>query len=571
MGFEYFYGFMGGETDQWTPYLFRDHTQIFPWIGKPGYNLTTDLADEAIQHMRTLNATAPDKPFFVYYVPGGSHSPHQPTKEWIDKFKGKFDMGWNAMREQIFANQKRLGRHSRDDRSSPSGRTSCRSGTRCRPTRRSSSPGRRKCSRAYAAYTDHEIGRVIQEVEDMGKLDNTLIIYICGDNGTSPEGTLVGTPNQFTAYNGFLDVPVEEQMKFYDNWGSAATYPHMAVAWAWAFDTPFKWTKQVASHFGGTRQGMAISWPARIKDAGGIRTQFHHIIDIVPTILEATGVKAPEMVDGIKQKPIEGVSMAYTFDKANADAPSTRTTQYFEMAGNRGIYHDGWYANTTPPVAPWVLNAPMPDINDYKWELYNISDDYSQANDLAAKMPDKLKEMQALFDRRGEEIQRVSARITRSSSARSRRGQAPTAGQTVFTYSGVMPGIPAGSAPNILNRSFTITAEVDVPRRRRGMIVTEGGWFGGYGLYLLKGKPVFTYNLLGACDAALGGRAAARAGQAHDRVRLQIRRPGLRQGRHRRLRVDGQDVASLTIPHTIPFLIPAGRDLRRRASTPAPG
>ena len=231
----------------------------------------------------------------------------------------------------------------------------------------------------------------------MGKLDNTLIIYIDGDNGTSPEGTLLGTPNQYTSYNGILDFPVAEQLKFYDAWGSAATYPHMAVAWSWAFDTPFKWTKQVASHFGGTRQGMAISWPARIKDAGGIRTQFHHIIDIVPTILEATGIKAPEMVNGIKQKPIEGVSMAYTFDKANANAPSTRKTQYFEMISNRGIYHDGWYANTTPPVPPWVLNAPMPDVNDYKWELYNLNEDYSQANDLAAKMPDKLKEMQALF------------------------------------------------------------------------------------------------------------------------------------------------------------------------------
>ena len=201
---------------------------------------------------------------------------------------------------------------------------------------------------AYTAYTDHEIGRVIQEVADQGKLDNTLIIYICGDNGTSPEGSLVGTPNQFTAYNGFLDVPIEEQLRFYDVWGSAKTYPHMAVAWSWAFDTPFKWTKQVASHFGGTRQGLAISWPARIKDVGGIRNQFHHVIDIAPTILEALGIHAPEMVNGIKQKPIEGVSMVYTFDKANADAPSTHKTQYFEMACNRGIYDDGWYANTTP-------------------------------------------------------------------------------------------------------------------------------------------------------------------------------------------------------------------------------
>ena len=396
MGFEYFYGFMGGETDQWTPYLFRDHTQIFPWIGKPGYNLTTDMADEAINYMRQLNAAAPDQPFFVYYVPGGSHSPHHPTKEWIDKFKGKFDMGWNAMREQIFANQKRLGVIPANAQLTPWPDELPKWETLSADEKKLFAR-QAEVFAGYTAYTDHEIGRVIQAVEDMGKLDNTLIIYIGGDNGTSPEGTTLGTPNQYTAYNGILDVPVAEQLKFYDVWGSAATYPHMAVAWAWAFDTPFKWTKQVASHFGGTRQGLAISWPARIKDAGGIRHQFHHIIDIVPTILEATGIKAPEMVNGIKQKPIEGVSMAYTFDKANANAPSTRKTQYFEMVANRGIYHDGWYANTTPPVAPWVLNAPMPDVNDYKWELYNLNEDYSQANDLAAKMPDKLKEMQALF------------------------------------------------------------------------------------------------------------------------------------------------------------------------------
>lgn len=224
----------------------------------------------------------------------------------------------------------------------------------------------------YTAYTDHEIGRVIQAVEDMGQLDNTLIIYIDGDNGTSPEGTLSGTPNQYTSYNGILEFPIEEQLKFYDVWGSAESYPHMAVAWSWAFDTPFKWTKQIASHFGGTRQGMAISWPKRIKDAGGVRYQFHHIIDIVPTILEATGVKAPELVDGIKQKPIEGIGMTYTFDKANATAASKRTTQYFEMIANRGIYHEGWYANTTPPHGPWILNAPLPAPQDYQWELYNM-------------------------------------------------------------------------------------------------------------------------------------------------------------------------------------------------------
>src|SRR5450755_3226632 len=448
MGFDYFYGFMGGETDQWTPYLFQDHTQIFPWVGKTGYNLTTDMADEAIHYMKQLNAAAPDQPFFLYYVPGGSHSPHQPKKEWSDKFHGKFDMGWNAMREQIFANQKKLGVIPASAKLTP--------WPDDLPKWDSLSADEKKLFArqaevyaGYTAYTDYEIGRVIQEVEDLGKLDNTLIIYIDGDNGTSPEGTLSGTPNQYTSYNGILDFPIAEQLKFYDAWGSAATYPHMAVAWAWAFDTPFKWTQQIASHFGGTRQGLAISWPNKIKDAGGVRTQFHHIIDIVPTILEATGVKAPDMVDGIKQKPIEGVSMMYTFDKAHADAPSTHHTQYFEMISNRGIYQDGWYACTTPPHGPWILNAPLPSPTDYKWELYNLNEDYSQFNDLAAKMPDKLKEMQALVHREAKEFN-VYPLDNRSFARAIEPRPSSTAGKTVFTYTGVNPGIATSNSPSIL-------------------------------------------------------------------------------------------------------------------------
>ena len=408
MGFEYFYGFMGGETDQWTPYLFRDHTQIFPWVGKPGYNLTTDLADEAIKHMRDLNAAAPDQPFFLYYVPGGTHSPHQPKKEWIEKFKGKFDMGYEKLREQIFANQKRLGVIPANTQLTP-WPAEMPKWDSLSIVQKKLYARQAEVFAGYAAYTDYEIGRVIQAVEDMGKLDNTLIIYICGDNGTSPEGTLYGAFNQLTAYNGILKAPEALQLLHYEDWGSDKTYPHMAVGWSWAFDTPFKWTKQVASHFGGTRQGLAISWPGHIKDVGGIRTQFHHVIDIVPTILEATGIQAPDTVDGITQKPIEGVSMAYTFDKANANAPSKRDTQYFEMAANRGIYHDGWMANTTPFAPPWDLaTGKLPDVvNGYKWELYNITEDYSQNNDLAAKNPDKLKEMQALFADGGGEVQRL--------------------------------------------------------------------------------------------------------------------------------------------------------------------
>src|SRR5438874_2157433 len=362
MGFEYFYGFMGGETDQWTPYLFRDHTQIFPWIGRKDYNLTTDMADEAVKYLHSMNAVAPEKPFFLYYVPGGTHSPHQPTKEWIDKIHAMhlFDEGYEKLRETIFANQKRLGVIPADTQLTPWPDGQAAFGGAKLPRWDSLSLIQKKLYirqvevfAAYAAYTDHEIGRVIQEVQDQGKLDNTIIIYITGDNGTSAEGSLEGSFNELTVYNGIQTLPEAVQLLHYEDWGSDKTYPHMAVQWAWAFDTPFKWAKQVASYFGGTRNGMVISWPGHIADAGGIRTQFHHVIDIVPTLLEATGIKAPEIVNGIPQKPIEGVSMAYTLDPAAAgpNAPSKHETQYFEMVGNRAIYHDGWVAATTTPVA----------------------------------------------------------------------------------------------------------------------------------------------------------------------------------------------------------------------------
>jgi arylsulfatase A-like enzyme len=563
MGFQYFYGFMGGETDQWTPYLFQNTTQIFPWIGKPGYNLTTDLADEAIKYIGDLNASAPEKPFFVYYVPGGTHSPHQPTKEWIEKFKGKFDMGWERLREQIFANQKRLG-------VIPPG-TQLTPWPDVLPKWDSLSFVQKKLYAheaevfaAYAAYTDHEIGRVIQAVADAGKLDNTLIIYISGDNGTSAEGTLEGTFNQMTAYNGVLTLPEAVQMLNYEAWGSDKTYPHMSVAWSWAFDTPFKWTKQIASHFGGTRQGMAISWPERIKDVGGIRSQFHHMIDIVPTILEAAGIQAPAVVDGIAQKPIEGVSMVYTFDKANASAASKRDTQYFEMFGDRAIYHDGWIAATTPPAPPWLLGtSKLPDVADYKWELYNIAEDYSEYNDLAASNPEKLKELQALFVTEAQKYNvfpldnsLLPRLITPRPSA--------TAGRTVFTYSGEHAGIPVGNAPSILNKDYTITAEVTIPKAgAEGMVVTLGGRFAGYALYLLKGKPVFVYNLLdlkryrweGGVGAEDWLGASLKPGKHTIVFDFKVDGPGLGKGGTGVLSVDGRLVSKQTIEHTIPFLM----------------
>jgi arylsulfatase A-like enzyme len=556
IGFEYFYGFMGGDSSQWRPFLFENTTQVFPWVGKPGYNLITDQTDKAIEHIKKLDASVPDKPFFVYYTPGASHAPHHVPSEWIAKFKGKFDMGWNAMREQIFANQKTLGVIPAHTQLTPWPDDLPKWDTLDADSKKLFAR-QAEVFAAYVAYSDYEIGRVIQAVEDMGKLDNTFIIYIEGDSGTSAEGTTLGTPNEYLSLQG-IDVPVKEQLKFYGVWGSDETYPHMSVAWSWAFDSPFKWTKQVASHFGGTRQGMAISWPARIKDVGGIRYQFHHMIDIVPTILEATGIPAPVMVNGIAQKPIEGVSLAYTWDKANANAPSTRTTQYFEMWGNRAIYHEGWIASTTPPLPPWLMGrGTLPEvINGYTWELYDLNEDFSQFNDLAAKMPDKLRKMQELFL-----VEASRYNVFPMDNSVLQRVLTPkpsyTAGRTEFIYAGEIAGIPSSDSPPILNKSFKITAEVQIPQDGGdGMLVTSGGRFGGYGLYLLKGKPVFVYNFYNMARFRVDGSQSMTPGRHTILLDFTSDGPGFGKGGTGSLKVDGKEVANGKIPHTMPFLMP---------------
>jgi arylsulfatase len=546
---------MGGETTQWRPFLFRDHTPIYPWIGHPGYNLTTDMADEAVKYLTELNAAAPDKPFFLYYVPGGTHAPHNPTPEWIKKISDMhlFDQGWNKLRETIFANQKRLGVIPAGTQLTP-WPDELKKWDSLTADEKKLFVHQADIFGAYAAYTDHEIGRVIQAVEDIGKLDNTLIIYISGDNGCSAEGSTVGTVFDMAAIQA-INMPVAEQLKYYSVLGSDQTDPHMAVAWSWAFDTPFKWTKQVASFFGGTRQGMCVSWPGHIKDAGGIRSQFHHVIDIVPTMLEATGIQAPETVDGIAQKPIEGVSMIYTFDSANANAPSKRATQYFEMLGNRALYHDGWIAVTPPPQPPWLLGtAPMPPLTDYKWELYNITNDYSENNDMAAQNPDKLKELQGLFMEEARKYQVLPLDNSWLERAAAQRPSA-IAGITQFTYSGEVSGIPYSSAPDLVGRSFQITADVEIsPKNAEGVLATLGGRFGGWGLYVLKGKPVFTYNLLALEHFRWEAPQALTAGKHTITFDFKYDGPGMAKGGTGVLSVDGKEVARKAIPHTVPAL-----------------
>ena len=406
----------------------------------------------------------------LVYVPQASIAA-SPTPKWVEISGGLFDGGWNKVRETIFANQKRLGIMPENAQLTPWPEGQEAYGGAKMPQWDSLSWDEKKLFikqadvyGAYLAYADHEIGRVIQAVEDLGELNNTLIIYIGGDNGASAEGMLNGTPNEFTTFNG-IAVPVKDQFLWYPFWGSERTFPHYAAEWAWAMDTPFKWVKQVPSHFGGTAQGMVMSWPGHINDVGGIRRQFHHVIDIVPTILEATGIPQPDTVNGIKQEPIEGVSMMYTWDKANADAPSRHTTQYFEMLGNRAIYHDGWVAATTPATLPWELSSkPPPDvITGYNWELYNVQADPTQSNDLAAKMPEKVKEMQDLFYSEAKKYNVLPLDNTTLARWNTPRPSL-TAGQTEFTYSGELTGVPPSAAPSILDKSYTITAQVEFPR-----------------------------------------------------------------------------------------------------------
>jgi len=568
MGFEYFYGFVGGDTSQWQPNLFRNTTAIYPFQGQPGWNLTTAMADDAVQYMKQLKEIAPDKPFFVYYVPGGTHAPHHPTPEWIKKISDMhlFDGGWNKIRDTIFGNQKKLGIMPENAQLTP--------WPDSLPKWDSLDWEQRKLFikqadvyGAYLAYTDNEIGRVIQAVEDLGELDNTLIIYISGDNGASAEGMLNGTPNEFTTFNG-VAVPVKDQFLWYEFWGSDKTFPHFATPWAWAMDTPFKWCKQVASHRGGTAQGVCMSWPGHITDLGGIRNQFCHVIDIVPTILEVTGITAPDTINGIKQRPVEGVSMVYTWDKANASAPTKHTTQYFEMLGNRAIYQDGWMAVTTPVTIPWLLSTATPPdvITGYKWELYNMNEDVTEANDLAAKMPDKLKQMQDAFYAEAKKYNVLP--LDNSTLARFLTPRpSSTAGRKVFEYTGELIGTPPSCAPNIMAKDYIIEAQVEIPEGgAEGMIVTEGGRFGGYGLFLSKGDlgfgrghVVFLYNLLDLKRTMWEG-PELKSGKHTIRFDFTYAGPGFGKGGTGELFVDGKSVAKKTMENSTPIEFPEDED-----------
>jgi arylsulfatase A-like enzyme len=570
LGFEYFYGFVGGDANQWQPNLFRNTTQIYPFEGKPGWNLVTGMADDAIDYMTRIHQTDPTKPIFIKYAPGATHAPHHPTKEWVDKISAMhlFDDGYEKVRERIFENQKNLGVIPQDAQLAPWPKDLLKPWDELSPDEKKLFIKQADIFAAYAAYDDYEIGRVIQAFRDLGKFDNTIVIYINGDNGTSAEGGPLGTPNEVAFFNGLNMLPVEVQMKFYDVWGTEQTYNHMSAGWSWAFDTPFDWFKQNASRLGGTNQNMVVSWPARIKDQGGLREQFIHVIDVVPTILEATGISAPKTVDGIKQAPIEGTSFLYTFDAKNAKAPERHKIQYFEMMGQWALYDDGWFLSTKVNRAPWEAFGPAnPDpLNNQVFQLYNLKKDFSQTQDIAAQNPEKVKKMRRKFAKEAEKYEvfpmdaSVAARIV-----------APrpniTAGRSEFVYTRPMTGLPQGDSPLLLNTSYTVTADIDVPKGgAEGMILTSGGRFAGYGFYLLKGKPVWLWNMVDlerikweGQEAILPGRHTVEFDFEYDGKGpgtlayndfSGVGRPGTGT-----LKVDGKVVATKKMEKTLPMIL----------------
>jgi arylsulfatase len=501
MGFEYFYGFVGGDANQWQPNLFRNTTQIYPFDDAEGeWNLVTAMADDAIDWISRMHQIDPSKPFFVKYAPGATHAPHHPTREWVDRIEAMnlFDDGWNELQKTIFENQKKMGLFPEDAKLTPWPTDHIKEWGTLTDAEKKLFIRQVDVFAAYSAYSDHEIGRVVQHLKDIGEYEDTLIIYINGDNGTSAEGGLLGTPNEVAWFNGVSEIPVEEQMKWYDVWGTEQTYNHMAVGWTWAFDTPFPWMKQIASQLGGVRQNMTVTWPAKITDKGSRRDQFLHVIDVVPTILEVAGIAAPEEVDGITQAPMDGKSFAYLFDASNADAPPPRDTQYFEMMGQWGLWHDDWFLATKVNRVPWDAFGPAnPDpLNNQTLELYDLKNDPTQSTDVAADHPDMVEDLKQTFIREATKYQVFPLDASVGVRMATPRPNI-TAGRTEFVYTQPMTGLPQGDSPGILNASYTITAEIDVPEGgAEGMILTSGGRFAGYGFYLLEGKPVFLWNML---------------------------------------------------------------------------
>ncbi|WP_373190969.1 arylsulfatase [Mycobacterium marinum] len=551
LGFERFYGFLGGDTSQYEPALFDQTTPVEPYVGRDDYHLTEDLADKAIEWIQRQQTSAPDKPFLLYLAPGATHSPHHVWPEWSDRFAGQFDEGWDALREQTYARQLERGIIPPGTQLTP------------RPEQIPAwadyddryKPVARRLMEVYAgflAHTDAQIGRIVDAIDDLGQWDNTLFIYICGDNGASAEGTVHGAWSSPSFQNGLPEDP-EWLLAHLADFGTVRCENHYNVGWAWALDSPFQWMKQVASHFGGTRNGMAVSWPRGITCAGEQRSQFHHVIDVVPTILEAAGIEMPERVNGIEQKPIEGVSMRYSFDEA--DAHSRRRTQYFEIFGNRAIYHEGWIASCFHGRLPWVRTQRTNPFGDSeRWELYHLADDFSQGVDLAEQYPDKLAELQAVFDTEARKYDVYP--LSDATLARALPANRPNllAGRTSATYYPSHVRIPETSTLPYTSTSFELRAQLQIPRGgAQGVVICIGGSMGGWSLYLQDGIPTFAYNYLGHELTTVAATDPLPEGQITLALSFDYDGGGLGKGALVTLLVDGTTVASGRVEQTVPF------------------